>query len=154
MKHCAFPCFNARQYPFDRSTFTVMKNITFRDNEVDGLSDRLLESSNRSLPTVIRLMYFNMGITLKKQLTHWCQENFRHFADDISNCMFLNENVWIVLKISLKLVTKFRFDNIPTSFAWSVTKPLSGPMVVSLLTHICVTRPWRVNPFIHSCRGT
>ena len=34
-------------------------------------------------------------------------------ADDIFNCIFLNENVWIAIKISLKFVPKGPFDNNP-----------------------------------------
>ena len=37
------------------------------------------------------------------------KENGRHFADDI----FLNENVWIPVKISLKFVPKGPINNIP-----------------------------------------
>ena len=32
------------------------------------------------------------------------RQNGRHFTDDIFNCIFLNEMVWISIKISLKLV--------------------------------------------------
>ena len=59
------------------------------------------------------------------------ETNGRHFAGDIFKCIFLNENVWIPIKISLKFVPKGPINNIP----------LSEPVVVSLLTHICVTRP-------------
>ena len=34
------------------------------------------------------------------------RQNGRHFADDIFKCIFLNENVWIPIKISLKFVPK------------------------------------------------
>ena len=37
----------------------------------------------------------------------------RHFADDIFKCIFLNENVWIPVKISLKYVPKGPINNIP-----------------------------------------
>ena len=74
----------------------------------------------------------------------------RHFADDIFKCIFLNENAWILLGISLKFVSKVQINNIPALvqiMAWRRPgdKPLSEPMVVSLLTHICVTRPQWVN---------
>ena len=74
------------------------------------------------------------------------RQNGRHFADDIFKCIFLNENAWIALKISLKFVPKVRINNIPTLIqimAWRRPgdKPLSAPMMVSLLTHICVSRP-------------
>ena len=79
----------------------------------------------------------------------------RHFADDIFKCVFLNENEWILLRISLKFVPKVRINNIPSLvqiMAWRrpVDKPLSEPMMVSLPTHICVTRPQWVNDVI-SC---
>ena len=75
----------------------------------------------------------------------------RHFADDIFKRIFLNENVRITIKISLKFVFKSPIDNIPPLFqimAWRRPgdKPLSEAMMVSLLTHICVTRPQWVNP--------
>ena len=42
------------------------------------------------------------------------RQNGRHFADDVFKCIFLNENVWILLKISLKFVPKGRINNIPS----------------------------------------
>ena len=79
--------------------------------------------------------------------------NRRHFADDIFKCIFLNENVRISIKISLKFVPKSPIDNMPTLFqimAWRRPgdKPLSEAMMASLLTHICVTRPqWVKSPW-------
>ena len=74
------------------------------------------------------------------------KQNGRHFADDIFKYVFLNENVWIPIKISPKFVPKGGINNIPALvkiMAWRRPgdKPLSEPMMVSLLTHICVTRP-------------
>ena len=74
------------------------------------------------------------------------RQNGGHFPDDIFKCIFLNENAWISIKISLKFVPKGPINKIPALFqimAWrrSGDKPLSEPMMVSLLTHICVTRP-------------
>ena len=67
----------------------------------------------------------------------------RHFADAIFKCFFLNENVWIPIKISLKFVSKGPINNISALvqiMAWHRPgQPLSEPMMVSLLTHICVT---------------
>ena len=73
----------------------------------------------------------------------------RHFADNIFRCIFLNENVWISLKISLKFVPKVRINNIPALapiMGWCQPgdKPLSEPIMVSFLTHICITWPQRV----------
>ena len=74
------------------------------------------------------------------------RQNGRHFADDIFKCISLNENVQISVKISLKFVPMGPIGNIPAlvqKMAWRRPgdKPLSEPMMVSLPTHICVTRP-------------
>ena len=76
--------------------------------------------------------------------------NDRHFTDDLFKCIFLNENIWISNKISLKFVPKYLICNIPALvqiMAWRRPgdKPLSEPMMVRLPTHICVTRPQWVN---------
>ena len=73
------------------------------------------------------------------------RQNGRHFADDMFKCIFLNENVWIPIEISLKFVPRGSFNNNPALFqimAWRRPgdKPLSERMLVSSLTHICVTR--------------
>ena len=78
------------------------------------------------------------------------RQNGRRFAGDTFECIFLNENVRISIKISLKFVPKGPINNNPALvqiMAWrrSGDKPLSEPMMVSLLTHICVTRPQWMN---------
>ena len=67
----------------------------------------------------------------------------RHFADDIVKCIFLNENVWISINISLRFVPRGPIDNIPALvqiMAWRRPgdKPLSEPMMASLMTHIYI----------------
>ena len=74
------------------------------------------------------------------------RQNGRHFADHNFKCIFFNKNFWIPIKISLKFVPKGLINNIPSLVQIMVwrrlgAKPLSEPMRVSLLTHICVTRP-------------
>ena len=78
------------------------------------------------------------------------RQNGRHFPDDIFKCIFVNENVSILIKISLKFVPKVLINNIPAlvqKMAWRRPgdKPLSETMLVNLLTDICVTRPQWVN---------
>ena len=78
------------------------------------------------------------------------RQNGRHFADDIFKCIFLKENAWILIKISLKFVPKGPIDKIPALvqiMAWrrSGDKPLSELMMISLLTHLCITLPQWVN---------
>ena len=70
----------------------------------------------------------------------------RHFADNILTCIFFNENGCILIRFSLKYVHKGSIDNNPVLvqiMAWrrSGDKPLSEPMMIISLTHICVTRP-------------
>ena len=80
-------------------------------------------------------------------LTHWGQDEIAAISQTkFSNAFFLNENIWILHKISLKFVPKVRIDNIAAMvqiMAWSQAddKPLSEPMMVILLMHRCATRP-------------
>ena len=74
------------------------------------------------------------------------RQNGRRFPHDIFKYIFLNENVGISITISPTFVLNGSINNIPSLvkiMAWrrSGAKPLSEPMMVSLLTHICVTRP-------------
>ena len=99
---------------------------------------------------IISISKMSLKITILKLLlhllTHWARDTRgRHFADDIFKSIFLNESVWIPIKISLKFVPKGPNNNIPAMvqmMAWRRPgdKPLSEPMMVSLLTHICVAR--------------
>ena len=74
------------------------------------------------------------------------RQNGGRFADDILDCVLLNENVWISIKISLKFLPKGPINNIPAlvpimTLRRPGDKPLSEPMMMSLLTHISTTRP-------------
>ena len=86
-----------------------------------------------------------MSLSLKLQfvlvnftqcLTHWVwlrpRWNRQHFAEDIFNCIFFNEDVWISIKISLTFVPKGPINNIPALvqiMAWCRPgdNPLSEP---------------------------
>ena len=100
-----------------------------------------LEQRVGAAPTTSSFSTFN---TLRPR------QNGRHFADDTFKRIFLNENVRISITISLKFVSGGPINNIPALvqiMAWCRPgdKPLSEPMMVSSLTHICVTRPQWVN---------
>ena len=74
------------------------------------------------------------------------RQHGRHFPDDIFKWIFRNENVWILLKISLKFAPKGWINNIPALVQLMAChrpgdKPISEPMMVNLQTHICVTGP-------------
>ena len=77
------------------------------------------------------------------------------FPDDIFKCIFLNENVWILNKISSKFVPKGPTSNIPALFqimAWrrSGNKPLSGPMMA--LFHLSLSLRVQLVIFQHCFR--
>ena len=74
------------------------------------------------------------------------RQNGRHFVDGIFKCIFVNKNIWIANKISLKFVSKAWINNIPALVPIMACcrlgdKSLSEPVMVGLLTHICVTWP-------------
>ena len=67
------------------------------------------------------------------------RQNGRHFTDDTFKRIFMNENVRISIKISLKFVPKGLINNIPALLqimTWRRPgdKPLSEPMMVNLLS--------------------
>ena len=100
----------------------------------------------------IRLYGWQWQTSLK---TLRLRQNGRQFPDDIFKCIFLNENVWISTKISLKFVPKGPINNIPTLvqiMAWRQQgdKPLSEPMMVRLSKHKCVPQPQWVKESISS----
>ena len=71
------------------------------------------------------------------------RQDGRHY--NIFKCIFLNENVWISIKIKLKYVLKIHWSLFLrvklTTFQLVGGKPLSEPMMVRLPTHLCVTQP-------------
>ena len=79
------------------------------------------------------------------------RKNDRLFPDGIYKCIFLNENVWISIKISLKFV-KGPINNIPSLVRkWlgigQATSHCLNQWWCSLLTLLWVTRPQRVYYF-------
>ena len=77
-------------------------------------------------------------------------QNGHHLADDIFKCIFVNENVWIVIKISLNFVLHGPFNIIAALdqvMAWrrSGAKLVSETMMISSPTHLCTTLTQLVN---------
>ena len=100
-------------------------------------------------------------ISLKLFRLHFGIQAYNHtftmslFNHQPKKTVLLNENIWILLDISLKYVPWGLIDNNPTLvliMAWrrAGDKPLSEPMMFSLLTHICITRPQWFKPSRHS----
>ena len=87
------------------------------------------------------VLAFLMVAIVNKVNTLRPRQNGRRFADDIFKCIFVNENVWIPIKISLRFVPKGPINNIPALvqiMAWrrAGDRPLSEPMMARLPTHI------------------
>ena len=79
-------------------------------------------------------------------------QNGRHFTDNIFICIFLNENVPILITISLNIVPYGlldRYVSICSDMAWRLTgdKPLSERMMVHSATNMCATRTHWVEQF-------
>ena len=81
-------------------------------------------------------------ITRSPHVKGWGRDKWPPFSMTTISNRFFNENVWIWIEISLKFVP---INNIPALvqiMVWrqSSDKPLSELMMISLLTHMCVTR--------------
>ena len=142
------PCFWVNEY-----LVIITKELLIANFWIwQGTGTALNESHHFFLHTDMRMKIFN---TLRPR------QDGRHFPDDIFKCIFLNENVWISIKISLKFVPKGPINNIPALFQIMASRrpgnnTLSEPMVVNLLTHICVTRPQWVKAeatALHLCQS-
>ena len=139
-----------RLFPHTSTTITVIQHEAGLITEDTMPSVSEVPPSLRSLPH----MATSPVIALRPR------QNGRHFADDTFKPIFLNENIRLLIKISLKFVPKLPINNIPTLvqvMAWrrSGDKPLSESMMVCLLTHICVTRPqWVIQSQSGSPGGT
>ena len=89
-------------------------------------------------------------------------QNGCHFTDDIFKHMFLNENMWISIKISLKFVPTSPIDNNPALVqikAWHQLgdKPLSEPMLIwftdAYMRHHGGDELKRSSTIHHGCRN-
>ena len=69
------------------------------------------------------------------------RQNRQNFPDDFFQSIFLSENVWILIKISLKFFHNVWINSILSlvqimAWHWLSVKPLSELMMVSLLRHM------------------
>ena len=60
------------------------------------------EEEEQAILFFLEFMYITLGL----------RQNGHHYADDILKYIFLSENVWILIKISLKFVPKGPINNI------------------------------------------
>ena len=132
--------------------------ISFKLRTVNIVITYVKHTKNKHISDIVRncryMIWFDLKVVPLLPLlgvnTLRPRQNGRHFTDDSFGCIFLNENVRIAIKIWLNFFLKGPINNIPALvqiMAWRRTgdKPLSEPMMVSLPTHLCVTRPQWVN---------
>ena len=122
---------------------TVHLIFTIKDLLLPWITDQFSVEQSRNF--VHRRLVIWKGL-----LTHWGQDKMDVILQTTFSRAFSEMNVWIPIKISLKFVPKGTINNIPALvyiMAWhrSGDKPLSEPMVVNILTLICIPRPQWVN---------
>ena len=139
------PCskFNAFKVGAGMSNYMLYETMDVISNQCANLNEFILV---KGAPGGNRVKAPSMMFYLCVFNTLRPRQNGHHFADDIFKCIFLNENVWISIKSSLKFVPGSLINNIPALvqiMAWRRPgdKPFSEPVMVRLQTHICVTRP-------------
>ena len=142
---------NTKTCPRSENSFRALFTIPWISDASDDNSDGYIHQNKIALAS--RTHQTDSFILSAMINTLRPRQNGRHFADDIFKCIFLNENVWIQIEISLKFVPKGPINNNPSLvqiMAWcrSGDKPLSEPMINSLMTHIWVTRPQWVHTTI------
>ena len=93
-----------------------------------------------------------------KRSMSWHHYASRHWGWDRMDAIFQTtiSNAFSWMKISLKFVPKVPINNIAALIQIMALhrpgdKPLSEPMMVNLLTHICVTRPQWVKTRLCCC---
>ena len=117
--------------------------------------------SNHTMMTLTTMMMLMMLVMVKMMQTMMVdtlrpRQNSCIFQTTISDA-FLYENVWISIPISMKFVLggpSNIFLALVQIMAWRQPgdKPLSGPMIVRLPTHICVALPQWVTLAIIICQ--
>ena len=128
----------------DRTGFHIFYYIFGPSGLFSGLNTTWLLSTLQPIFHLVTLTCTYLFNTLRPR------QNGHHFADDIFKCLFFHENVWISIKISMQFVPKGPIYNIPALvqiLAWRRPddNPFAEAMMVSLPTHIYVTRPQWVN---------
>ena len=139
------PPFKKQYLPKSQSSFRIVVEIYV------GCLRRFVRLPHGMKVVLMRnVLESEIGNSINFVLTFRRRKNGRHLTDDTLKRIFLNESDIISIKISLTFVPKGPINDIPALvqiMAWCRPgdKPLSESMMVSLLTHICVTRSQRVN---------
>ena len=102
----AFPCHDDIMFHHSTPTWADLANMRTIHN-IDIVCPTLVQ-------TPARLRFNEVDTSVKKAFnTLRPRHNSRHFPDDMFKCIFLTENVWIPITISVKFVPKGPINNIP-----------------------------------------
>ena len=87
---------------------------------------------------ILETWRYSLVLHTKDDLTHLPQQNGHHFVDGTFQCIILNVNDCILIRIPLKFVRKGPIDNMPALvqvMAWhrADNKPLSEPMMTQFI---------------------
>ena len=113
--------------------------------------------ANLSHMLIFQLLWSISLTIFRSWLTHWGQDKMAAIFQTFSNVFsWMKMYQFWLISFSLKFVPKGPISNVPALvqiMAWHLPgdKPLSEPMMVSLLTHICVTRPQWVKIWSRIC---
>ena len=119
------------------SNMENMESISVFSSLCLQVSFRSFKCSHLSNMNVIqRIQQIPLGIFFHVINTLRPRQNGPNFADDIFNCIFLKENLWIPIKIPFKSVPEGPINNIPALIqimAWCrpSNKPLSESVMLS-----------------------
>ena len=86
-----------------------------------------------------------------KSLTHWARDKMATISQTtFSNAFFFNENIWILINISLNFVlgSNSQYSSTGSDNGLAPNSGQSETMMHSLLTHKCVTRPQWVKAWV------
>ena len=98
-----------------------------------------LLSSMKYVLTGMGVLRINLENPKNTVSTLRLRQNGSHFTDNIFKCIFLTENVWISIKISLTFVAKDPIDDIPAFGSDNVFSPVWCQAIqrwLSLLMHM------------------
>ena len=95
--------------------FLVWKWMHFESNLLKFVPKGAINSNSEVVQKMAdTLVYWSICVTqLQWVNTLRPRQHGHHFPDDIFRCIFLNENIWIAINISLSIVPKGPIDNIP-----------------------------------------
>ena len=78
-------------------------------------------------------------------------QNCSPFTNDIFKCIFLERKRMNFVKKFTEMCSNSQYSSIASDWDWPGDKPLSEPIMISLLTHVCVPRHQRLNSCIILC---